>query len=190
MNTCLNADNADELIDFMKFVYEELPSGRPVLADDSWQRHGCFAQTDSSGKASRDLCVCSMVYDRYAERMFQSLPWASREAMKVAYAGTLAFHNKIQYANYLQSTRWPMACTAGETFCVIDYNGDVRACELRGKLAEPEGLRVRLFPLLGRRNSATGDPADRLRPVLVYPCLQYSRFFALLSESHGSSMSR
>jgi hypothetical protein len=25
MNTCLNADNADELIAFMKFVYEELP---------------------------------------------------------------------------------------------------------------------------------------------------------------------
>ena len=28
-----------------------------------------------------------------------------------------------------------MMCTAGETFCVIDHNGDVRACELRGKLA-------------------------------------------------------
>ena len=28
-----------------------------------------------------------------------------------------------------------MPCTAGETAIVIDYNGDVRACELRGKLA-------------------------------------------------------
>ena len=28
-----------------------------------------------------------------------------------------------------------MPCTAGETAIVIDFNGDVRACELRGKLA-------------------------------------------------------
>ena len=28
-----------------------------------------------------------------------------------------------------------MPCTASETSVVIDYNGDVRACELRGKLA-------------------------------------------------------
>jgi MoaA/NifB/PqqE/SkfB family radical SAM enzyme len=27
-----------------------------------------------------------------------------------------------------------MPCTAGETAVVIDYNGDLRACELRGKL--------------------------------------------------------
>jgi len=29
------------------------------------------------------------LYDRYAERMFQSLPWPGREALKMAYAGTL-----------------------------------------------------------------------------------------------------
>ena len=28
-----------------------------------------------------------------------------------------------------------MPCTAGDTSIVIDFNGDVRACELRGKLA-------------------------------------------------------
>ena len=28
-----------------------------------------------------------------------------------------------------------MPCTAGDTSIVIDYNGDVRSCELRGKLA-------------------------------------------------------
>jgi hypothetical protein len=27
-----------------------------------------------------------------------------------------------------------MACTAGETSIVIDFNGDLRSCELRGKL--------------------------------------------------------
>ena len=51
------------------------------------------------------------------------------------YEGTLAFHNRVQLDNARSSHAWPMPCTAGETSIVIDYNGDVRACELRGKLA-------------------------------------------------------
>jgi MoaA/NifB/PqqE/SkfB family radical SAM enzyme len=75
------------------------------------------------------------LYDRYAERMFRDFGLLTRNMLKMFYSGTLAFHNRVQYANYLQSTPWPMPCTAGETFCVIDYNGDVRACELRGRVA-------------------------------------------------------
>lgn len=47
------------------------------------------------------------------------------------YLGRLAIYNDIQYRNYTRGTRWPMSCTAGETAAVIDYNGDVRICELR-----------------------------------------------------------
>lgn len=47
------------------------------------------------------------------------------------YLGRLAIYNDIQYRNYTRGTRWPMPCTAGETAAVIDYNGDVRICELR-----------------------------------------------------------
>jgi hypothetical protein len=54
---------------------------------------------------------------------------------KAYYRKTLAFHNQVQLANASGSSPWPMPCTAGETSVVIDYNGDVRACELRGKLA-------------------------------------------------------
>jgi MoaA/NifB/PqqE/SkfB family radical SAM enzyme len=135
MNTCLNADNADELIDFMKFVYEELPMDGQYLQLIRGSVMDASLKQIPLEKLREIYAYARWLYDRYAERMFKSLPWASREALKLGYAGTLAFHNKIQYANYLQSTRWPMACTAGETFCVIDYNGDVRACELRGKLA-------------------------------------------------------
>ena len=38
-------------------------------------------------------------------------------------------------ANFQQPTPWSFPCTAGETTAVIDYNGDVRACELREKFA-------------------------------------------------------
>jgi len=135
MNTCLNADNADELIDFMRYVYEELPVDGQYLQLIRGSVMDAGLKQIPLEKLREIYASARWLYDRYAERMFRSLPWPTRKALKVAYAGTLAFHNKIQYANYLQSTRWPMACTAGETFCVIDYNGEVRACELRGKLA-------------------------------------------------------
>ncbi len=51
------------------------------------------------------------------------------------YNQTLYFYYSIQQKNYEHSTRWPMPCRAGQTILVIDYNGDVRACELRGTVS-------------------------------------------------------
>jgi len=51
------------------------------------------------------------------------------------YNRTLSFYYEVQHANLEQSTRWPMPCTAGQSILVVDYNGDVRACELRQKIA-------------------------------------------------------
>jgi len=41
---------------------------------------------------------------------------------------------KIQKNRYFNIKKWPMDCVAGRNIFVIDYNGDVRACELRGKI--------------------------------------------------------
>lgn len=41
------------------------------------------------------------------------------------------FSYQTQYHNYVSRTKWKMACTAGQTSVVIDYDGDVRVCELR-----------------------------------------------------------
>jgi len=41
------------------------------------------------------------------------------------------FSYRTQYANYVNGTKWKMPCTAGQTSIVIDYNGDIRVCELR-----------------------------------------------------------
>lgn len=74
-------------------------------------------------------------YQHYAStwnRRYQGLGGAVARAW---YQGTLAFHNRVQLENATSSHPWPMPCTAGETTIVIDYNGDLRACELRGKLA-------------------------------------------------------
>jgi len=41
------------------------------------------------------------------------------------------FSYDTQFNNYTQGTKWKMPCTAGQTSIVIDYNADVRVCELR-----------------------------------------------------------
>ena len=58
-----------------------------------------------------------------------------RFVKNVAYVGAITTHYRTQHANFAGPTAWPFPCTAGETTAVIDYNGDVRACELREKFA-------------------------------------------------------
>ena len=73
--------------------------------------------------------------ERYGGRMFAGDDAATRFVKSVAYVGTITTHYRTQHANFAGATPWPFPCTAGETTAVIDYNGDVRACELRGKFA-------------------------------------------------------
>ena len=75
----------------------------------------------------------SQLTKRYGDRMFADDDAARRFVKNVAYVGTIATHYRTQHENFARSTAWPFACTAGETIAVIDYNGDVRACELRQK---------------------------------------------------------
>jgi len=77
----------------------------------------------------------SALTKRYGERMFAADDAATRFVKSVAYVGAITTHYRTQHANFAGPTAWPFPCTAGETTAVIDYNGDVRACELRGKFA-------------------------------------------------------
>lgn len=75
------------------------------------------------------------VYEYYAGNVLRRRSGVARKVAEVYYQGTLALHNKIQLENIAEPHPWPMPCTAGDTSIVIDFNGDVRSCELRGKLA-------------------------------------------------------
>ena len=79
--------------------------------------------------------LVSKLTKRYGERMFADDDASRRFVKNVAYVGAITTHYRTQHANFLQPTPWPFPCTAGETTAVIDYNGDVRACELREKFA-------------------------------------------------------
>jgi Fe-coproporphyrin III synthase len=75
------------------------------------------------------------VYAHYARIATRHSGGVKNLFSRAYYEGVLAFHNKVQLENIESPHPWPMPCTASETSIVIDYNGDVRACELRGKLA-------------------------------------------------------
>jgi MoaA/NifB/PqqE/SkfB family radical SAM enzyme len=77
----------------------------------------------------------SSLTKRYGDRMFSDDDASRRFVKNVAYVGTITTHYRTQQSNFSGSTAWPFPCTAGETIAVIDYNGDVRACELREKFA-------------------------------------------------------
>jgi MoaA/NifB/PqqE/SkfB family radical SAM enzyme len=77
----------------------------------------------------------SKLTKRYGDRMFAADDRSKRFVKNAVYAGAITTHYRTQHANFQQSTAWPFPCTAGETAVVIDYNGDVRACELREKFA-------------------------------------------------------
>ena len=72
---------------------------------------------------------------RYGDRMFADDDASKRFIKNVAYVGAITTHYRTQHSNFKSQTAWPFPCTAGETTAVIDYNGDVRACELREKFA-------------------------------------------------------
>jgi Fe-coproporphyrin III synthase len=72
---------------------------------------------------------------RYGDRMFAGDEPGRRFIKNIAYVGTIGTHYRTQHENFERPTAWPFPCTAGETIAVIDYNGDVRACELREHFA-------------------------------------------------------
>jgi MoaA/NifB/PqqE/SkfB family radical SAM enzyme len=77
----------------------------------------------------------SKLTKRYGDRMFADDEASKRFVKNVAYVGAITTHYRTQHANFQKPTPWAFPCTAGETTSVIDYNGDVRACELREKFA-------------------------------------------------------
>jgi MoaA/NifB/PqqE/SkfB family radical SAM enzyme len=76
----------------------------------------------------------------YRETLPLNFQYISKEHRKKAKLESLrkafwragyAFTYETQLRNYASRTKWKMPCTAGQTSVVIDYNGDVRVCELR-----------------------------------------------------------
>jgi MoaA/NifB/PqqE/SkfB family radical SAM enzyme len=72
------------------------------------------------------------IHRKYADRLFAHLPIGVRHIARLYYLGNLRLHFDLHEQCFDKPTKWPMACTAGETALVVDHNGKFRACELRG----------------------------------------------------------
>ncbi len=134
VNTVICAENFDRVIEIAEFV-------RANCAVDGHYFNVIRGEAkDASLKAlpvDRLPALYSSLqgyYRHYASTMNRRYQGLGGAIARAYYEGTLAFHNRIQLENATSPHRWPMPCTAGETSIVIDYNGDLRACELRGKL--------------------------------------------------------
>jgi len=66
-------------------------------------------------------------YTSKLSRKHSRLDGLRRAFWKAGYS----FSYDTQFSNYAYGTKWKMPCTAGQTSIVIDYNADIRVCELR-----------------------------------------------------------
>jgi MoaA/NifB/PqqE/SkfB family radical SAM enzyme len=135
VNTVICAENFDSVLDIAEFVKRNCRVDGHyfnIIRGNAPDRSLKHLPTERLPALYKEL---QRVYAYYATSVLRRSEGIKRGFAEVYYQGTLAFHNKVQLENIESPHPWPMRCTAGETSVVIDYNGDVRACELRTKLA-------------------------------------------------------
>jgi MoaA/NifB/PqqE/SkfB family radical SAM enzyme len=131
INTVITRDNLDEIMPLAEYVFSEhIADGhyfnliRGEAKDPDLKR----VEREKLRRIYRKL---PEIQSRYAEGMFDDKNRLVKWFKKAAYVGTLTFHHRTQFRNQEKPVRWPMPCTAGETAAVIDFDGRIRACELR-----------------------------------------------------------
>ena len=136
VNTVICADNYSEMDKLGDFLWENYRL--------DGQYFNIIRGETKAGDAIKEVPLDALVkiYEkaaeltkRYGDRMFAGDDAARRYIKNVAYVGTIMTHYRHQQENFAGPTPWQFPCTAGDTTAVIDYNGDVRACELREKFA-------------------------------------------------------
>ena len=136
VNSVITAENVDELEDLGWWLIKNLDlNGQYFQVIRGDPKDPALLAVDR-GRLEAFYQTLKPIHEHYgrklAERNGGSLKgWLSR----LYYTQTLYFYYTVQEENLERSNPWPMPCTAGQSILVVDYNGDVRACELRGKVA-------------------------------------------------------
>lgn len=136
VNTVVCADNYLEIEKLSEFLWKNFRlDGQYFNIVRGETKVGDTIKQVPPGVLSQMYARVSALTKRYGDRMFADDDASKRFVKNVAYVGAITTHYRTQHANFGESSAWPFPCTAGETTAVIDYNGDVRACELREKFA-------------------------------------------------------
>jgi MoaA/NifB/PqqE/SkfB family radical SAM enzyme len=144
INTVITRDNLDEILPLAELIRaDRLADGHyfNLIRGD--------AKNPGLKKVQREKL--RQVYSKlaeiqwsYADGMFDDRNRFVKWIKKAVYVGTLTFHHRTQFQNLDGSTRWPMRCTAGETSAVIDFDGRIRACELRQPIGNLRDVNMNL----------------------------------------------
>ncbi len=107
------------------------------------------------GHLARFYSSVRPIHEHYAQKLAARHGGGFKARLEqLYYRQTILFHYTVQERNLERSNPWPMPCMAGQTILVIDYNGDVRACELRHKIANLRDVGCdfrRIYPSEGVR---------------------------------------
>jgi MoaA/NifB/PqqE/SkfB family radical SAM enzyme len=131
INTVITRDNIDEIVPLAELVgSERLVDGHYFNLIRGEAKDPALKKVERE-KLRRIYPRLAEIQWSYADGMFDDGNRFLKWIKKAAYVGTLTFHHRTQFQNLDTRTRWAMPCTAGETSAVIDFDGRIRACELR-----------------------------------------------------------
>jgi MoaA/NifB/PqqE/SkfB family radical SAM enzyme len=132
----ITAENIDEL----------LPLARELLAAARLDGHYfeiVRGSTKEPGLAELDNARLAALYRElkpihaeYARRRYREDGFLARELKGAYYQAGIATHYRWQMGVRAANQPWPIDCTAGRTSIVVEHDGTVRACELRGTLGQ------------------------------------------------------
>lgn len=187
INTVITRDNLDEIIPLAEFIYSErIADGHYFNLIRGEAKDPGLKQVERE----KLRCIYAKLPDiqfRYADGMFDDRNPLVKWIKKAVYVGTLTFHHRIQFQNQDTRVRWPMPCTAGETSAVIDFDGRIRACELRKPLANLRDFDMNLkafWETPARTNEPHRIACDQCwctHVCFIHDSLRYS-YTAMISE--------
>ncbi len=135
VNSVITAQNVEELERVGRWAVENLDlNGQyfQVMRGDPKDPSLGTVQSDRLRAFYRRI---KPVHEHYAAKLSRRHDGGFKGWLKkLYYTETILFHYTVQHKNLERSAPWPMACTAGQSILVVDYNGDVRACELRERI--------------------------------------------------------
>lgn len=134
VNSVICAENYHELVELGDFFLQNEPLDYhyfQIIRGDPMDKELKKVPAEGLKKLYREV---TRIQRAYARKQAEDRGVLEGWIRKSVYAAVFNFHHQTQFNNYTGGVPWPMPCTAGETAVVIDYDGGVRACEIRGSL--------------------------------------------------------
>jgi MoaA/NifB/PqqE/SkfB family radical SAM enzyme len=130
VNSVITQENQDEIVALGRFLEEKTELDGHYFQIIRADPKDPTLQGVEPRKLKRIYQEVLPINSRYISKPTRKKSWLD-PFMKAYWRAGYGFSYETQYRNYVSRAKWKMPCTAGQTSIVVDYNGDVRVCELR-----------------------------------------------------------